>query len=318
MKYPIFLLAGLALAVMVLLAQRGAGPPLEAHTFPVAIDLPDGWLPEGIETGDGPTLLAGSRRHGAIYAANPLTGEGRVLVQPQAGRIAVGLDFDHRTNYIFVAGGPGGAGYVYSADDGGAVQEFAFTGAPTFINDVIVTPHGAYFTDSMKPVLFKVPLGSGGELPAGGAFETIWLAGDYQHQAGFNLNGIEATENGDSLIVVQSGTGRLLRVDPASGVATNIDIGSYSVTAGDGILLDGRTLYVVRNNLNMIAVIQFSPDLRSGALVKEISQANLIAPARFDVPTTVTLYDGSLYAVNARFAAGMDPGLKYTIVRVEP
>ena len=45
-------------------------------------------------------------------------------------------------------------------------------------------------------------------------------------------------------------------LDPATGEATEVDLGGASLTNGDGILLDGRTLYVVRNRLNQIAVVE--------------------------------------------------------------
>ena len=64
------------------------------------------------------------------------------------------------------------------------------------------------------------------------------------------MNGIDATANGKTLVIVQSGTGRLFTVTPA-GVAKAIALADgESVPNGDGILLDGRTLYVVQNQLN--------------------------------------------------------------------
>jgi hypothetical protein len=53
------------------------------------------------------------------------------------------------------------------------------------------------------------------------------------------------------------------------------------VTTGDGILLQGRTLYVVRNRMNRIAVIELTPDLASGTVV------GVITNPPFDVPTTI-------------------------------
>jgi hypothetical protein len=83
------------------------------------------------------------------------------------------------------------------------------------------------------------------------------------------------------------------------------------VTAGDGILLDGKTLYVVRNRLNQIAVIHLEHDLASGQLVRSISD-----PA-FRVPTTIAEFGKSLYAVNARFdVPNPGPDTDYDVVRV--
>jgi sugar lactone lactonase YvrE len=44
---------------------------------------------------------------------------------------------------------------------------------------------------------------------------------------------------------VQSSTGKLFTVTPA-GVTREISLGGATVMNGDGILLDGRTLYVVQ------------------------------------------------------------------------
>ena len=72
----------------------------------------------------------------------------------------------------------------------------------------------------------------------------------------------------------------LYRVDPETGVATEIDLGGASVAMGDGLLLRGRTLYVVRNRVNEVVVIDLAPDLASGTVVETISDP------RFRVPTT--------------------------------
>jgi sugar lactone lactonase YvrE len=112
---------------------------------------------------------------------------------------------------------------------------------------------------------------------------------------GFNLNGIDATPNGKTLIAVQTNTGKLFRIDPATGVAQEISLGGESVPNGDGILLDGKTLYVVQNQLNRVAVIDLAPDLASGHVVTRLTDPD------FDVPTTIDELGRRLYAVNARF-----------------
>ena len=129
------------------------------------------------------------------------------------------------------------------------------------------------------------------------------------HQPGFNLNGIDATRNGKTLIVVQSGTGKLFTVSP-SGVTDEIDLGGATVTNGDGILLDGRTLYVVRNQLNQIDVIRLSGRLESGRVVDTIKDPG------FDIPTTIDERGKRLYAVNARFSTPPTPETPYWITQV--
>jgi hypothetical protein len=144
-------LAGLLAFALLVLAQAPAAARA-AETFPDVIALPNGWQPEGVVTGHGPVIYSGSLADGAIYAADLRTGEGAILVPGQAGRVAVGLSFDARSNYIFVAGGPTGKADVYDAGSGALVQEYTLTAPGTFVNDVIVTRDAAYFTESFLPV----------------------------------------------------------------------------------------------------------------------------------------------------------------------
>jgi hypothetical protein len=99
-------------------------------------------------------------------------------------------------------------------------------------------------------------------------------------------------------------------VDPTSGDATRIDLGGDAVPNGDGLLLTGRTLYVVQNFLNQIAVVQLDPGLASGEIQR------VITDPRFDIPTTVADFGASLYVVNARFSTPPTPDTEYTVVKV--
>jgi sugar lactone lactonase YvrE len=200
---------------------------------------------------------------------------------------------------LWVAGGPAGSGYVFDAASGEPLATFAFAVAPTFINDVVVTRSAAYFTDSMRPAIYRVPIGPDGEIgePATIALDPAQIG---FVPGAFNLNGIEATAGGAALIVVNSTAGALFAIDTATWAVAPIDLGGSSVTAGDGILLHGRTLYVVRNQLDLVAVVDLAADLASGTLVDEITSGG------FDVPTTVARFGSSLYVVNARFGR-VDP-----------
>ena len=110
-----------------------------------------------------------------------------------------------------------GKAFVYGARTGAPVTELQLaTGAgTTFINDVVVTWRAAYFTDSQRPVIYKVAESWRTGSPA--AVTAIPLTGDYQHVAGFNLNGIDATPSGRTLLAVQSATGKLFTIDPKTG-----------------------------------------------------------------------------------------------------
>jgi sugar lactone lactonase YvrE len=286
-----------------------AAPP---ETFPLSIPLPDGFRPEGIAVGRGSEFFVGSIPSGAIYRGDLRTGQGEVLVPPQDGRAAIGLSLDERTNYLFVAGGGTGNAYVYDAATGDTVGVYPLTAPGTFVNDVVVTRDAAYFTDSGRPYLYRLPLVAGGALPDAASPDEIELTGQFDFVPGqFNANGIDATPNGKSLIVVNSYLGALYKVDPQTGVATLIDLGGATVERGDGILLDGKTLYVVQNRFNQIAVVRLNPGLTAGEIARTISDP------LFDIPTTIAEFGCSLYAVNARFGTAPDPdAASYDVIRV--
>jgi sugar lactone lactonase YvrE len=282
---------------------------LAAQTaFPGRIDLPDGFQPEGIAT-TGEQFFVGSIPTGAVYRGSLRTGDGAVLVPAQTGRAAIGLKADR--GRLFVSGGGTGKAFVYSAKTGALIRAYELSTGGSFINDVVVTKQAAWFTDSFKPVLYRVPLGAGGRPGAASSVKTVQLSGDYQQQSGFNVNGIEATANGKTLVIVQSGTGKLFTVAP-TGAAKEIALaGGESVPNGDGILLDGRTLYVVQNQLNVVAKIVLAPNLRMGTVTRRISNPGL------DVPTTIADLGSRLYAVNARFGTTPTSTTDYWITQLK-
>lgn len=303
----------LALFVIALSAAMIAAAP--AQVFPDVIELPDipgGFRPEGIAVGKGHTFYVGSIPTGAIFRGDLRTGEGALIVPPAppGQKAAIGLKYDERTGYLFVAGGPTGNAYVYHGETGETIAVIPLTAPGTFINDVVVTNDAAYFTDSGRPVLYRVPLENNGRLSTPPVVQEIQLTGDYKFIPNtFNTNGIAATPNGKTLIIVNSSTGTLYTVDPDTGVATEINLGDDTVRFGDGILLHGKTLYVVQNRLNQIAVVELKSDFTGGTIVDPITSTE------FDVPTTIARFGNSLYAVNARFGA-QPPPTEFTVVRV--
>ncbi|MCB8928875.1 MAG: superoxide dismutase [Ardenticatenaceae bacterium] len=281
--------------------------PVAAQNYPEVIPLPNGFQPEGIVVGEGNTAYAGSLANGDIYAADLESGEGHIAIEGP-GTPAVGLDYDRRTGYLFVSGGPNGDGRIYNTHTGELVAAYDFGGG--FVNDVIVTPHAAYFTDSFAPNLYSVALDGAGEP---GAHTTIPLSGEFVFvPGGFNTNGIVATPNGNGLIIVHSSRGELYFVNPQTGEAALIDLGGDNVNSGDGLLLLDRTLFVVQNSLNQIAQFQLNRNYSAARLQQ------LITDDDFDVPTTVSNQGTRLYAVNARFGTTPGPDVEYDIVRVSP
>ena len=109
---------------------------------------------------------------------------------------------------------------------------------------------------------------------------------------------------------MQSNTGLLFRINPRTGVTRQVDLGGASLTNGDGLLLPGRVLFVVRNQLNKIAVVKLNRSLDRGRVVATLTDQD------FDVPTTIAFQAGRLYAVNARFGTTDPQPARYERVRV--
>jgi len=304
-------LALIFLVAFSLVATVAAAPVAATTPFPSRINLPNGWQPEGITAGRGDFVYAGSLANGAIRKVNVRTGASRTLVAGVSGASAAGVEYDFRNDRIWVAGASTGEVRVYAARTGRLLKTYTFPGSG-FLNDLVVTPRAVYITDSGQANLKVIPLGIGGRLRPASAAHTLALTGFPVVAGQFNANGIVYT--GGWLIVVNTYTGELFRINPRTGVSRKINIGSASVTFGDGLELRGSprgmTLYVVRNQMNKVAAFHLGFLLRSARLVGTITSAGL------DVPTTVAFKDGRLWAVNARLNTTPTPDTAYWITRL--
>lgn len=299
------LLAALALALLTPTpsdAKRGA--------FLGTIAQPGGFQPEGIASGRGPEFFVGSIPTGDVYAGDRRIGRGDIRVDAPDGRAAIGLKADRRDR-LFVSGGPTGQAYVYDARNGDDLAQYQLADGPTFVNDVTLTRRAAYFTDSQQQVLHVLRLGPAGRLPDKST--RLALTGDLRYDDDpdtFELNGIASRPGGRTLLAIQSRNGKLFRIDPETGVTHEVSISGGSLANGDGLLLRGHTLYVVRNRDNLIAEVRLDAKFESGRIVRELRDYE------FDVPTTIARFGSALYAVNARFGATPTPQTEYDVVRV--
>lgn len=300
----------LAVALSVVVAGCGqdtVGAP-GPGVAPDLLALPDGFAPEGVAVDAAGSAYFGSRENGTLYRASPASGQGQVL-SPGPGTPSLGLAVDG-AGRLFVAGGRGGDARVVDTASGAVVAAYRFAERPSFVNDVALVAGAAWFTDSTNPVLYRVPLGPDGAPGPSGTQAEVPLTGAIAYRPGVNANGIESTPDGSALLVVQSTTGLLFRVDPATGSTTAVDLGGATLTNGDGITRDGSTLYVVQNRSNAVAAVDLAPDGSSGRVTGTVTDP------RFDVPTTVAVAGDRLVLPNARFATPVTPGTPYTAVLV--
>jgi hypothetical protein len=284
------------LAAAALALSLAAVPATAAAPFPTRLDLPSGWMPEGITAGPGTTVYVGSLAGMGIWAADVRTGEGHVLVQPWGGA-AAGVEYDAAANRIWVAGASDGTAtgtvHVFDATTGDPLETYTFTPSG-FLNDLVVTDSAVYVTDSNNAWLDVIPLGDDGALPDPGDVMTLPLTGITFEPNQFNANGIVATRGW--LIVVDSFTGGLFRVDPATGDATEISTGGVSVANGDGLELLGSTLYVVRNADQIVEAFRLGGGLASATWLGNLGPLDDVS-----VTTTAAVQAGSVWVVNARF-----------------
>jgi sugar lactone lactonase YvrE len=289
---------------------QAAGSPPGGGAVEDVISLPDGFQPEGIAIGNGPTAYVGSLADGDVYVVDLRTGAEITTLQGP-GTPSVGLKVDQRGR-LFIAGGPTGEARVVDASTGALLEDYQLTAGPAFINDVVLTRDGAWFTNSSAAELYFLPVGPAGALPDASDVVTLPLSGDWtQVPNAFNANGIAETPDHTALLVIQSATATLFRVDPATGDATAVDLGGATLDHGDGLLVVGRTLYVVQNFSNAVAVVELAPDGSSGTVVDTITDPD------FQVPTTVAKFGKSLFLPNARFDTPPTPTTEYSVVRID-
>ncbi|MHB1133034.1 MAG: SMP-30/gluconolactonase/LRE family protein [Chloroflexota bacterium] len=310
---PMRLLVALALVLSVL---AGLASAAYAAPRPDAYVLPGNTVfPEGI-TFDESTgyFYVSSTMDGTIFRGHVKDSTASVFLPGNTdGRtFAAGLEVD-KEGRLFVAGGGTGNMFVYDTETEELLASFNNGNSPTFVNDVTVTKNGdAFFTDSQSPFLYRVFTNASGDL----AFEE-WL--DFtgtvlEWETGFNVNGIVSTPDGKYLIVVQSNTGELFRISLATREVVQIDLGGATVTAGDGLVLKGHRLYVVRNSFRLISEVALAGDYTSGSIVDETTDPSFI------FPTTAVEARGRLLVVNSQFnnrGPGLSPVLPFTVSSVK-
>ena len=295
------------LFLLVVLVALLALPAAAARPAEVIV-LPGASSAEGIAAGRGATFYAGDLFGGDLFRGDFQQGTAELFIDAPDGRMAVGMAADLARDLLFVAGGFTGQAYVYDTLTGATVASYQFASGATLVNDVAVTKDGAWFTDSFQANLYFVPISDAG-VP--GPFTTLALSGPAAATSGeVDLNGIQATRNGDTLIVAHSANGQLYTVDPASGASATI--AGVSVPNVDGIVLQGTRLWAVQNFSNQVSRIQLSPNLASG-VVDEIITSDL-----FQVPATAALFGSRLAVVNAKFDTGIPPTAdQYEVVLVD-
>ena len=301
---------GAMLAAMPTLAQSGV----------TVLSLPDAAAyPEGV-TVDPTTgaVFTNSANTGVVFRVDPDTGASMRIADPlglgdsppaKPVSVALGLKADGQGR-LWVAGARTGSMHVVDIATGERLARFTTPEGPWLINDVALTSDAAYFTDTLRPVLWRVARDS----VADAALEP-WLsfegtALEYGEEP--NLNGIVATPDGRYLIVVLMKTGRLFRIDTRTREVAAIDIGDSALDGGDGLALIGQRLFLVRQSAGEVVALDLSADLATAV------EARRIRPTELAWPATIAVRGDRLIVANSQLnrRGSGDPVLPFSLVSI--
>jgi Cu-Zn family superoxide dismutase len=250
------------------------------------------------------TFFVGTVGTGTIYRATLRDATLRPFITPSPADpadSAVGMKVSK--GKLFVAGGSTGSIYVYRISTGALLARFE-TGPGGFLNDLVVTGRGdVYVTDSFRPTLWHLTpamVSSGSGTPS-----SINVGPEITYTAGqFNLNGIVARRDGRELIVVNSFSKSLFRIDGPSTAARTITKIDAPALGGDGLLLDRGRLLVVTGSPAEVTVLKLSGH-DSRARVEDV-----LRDPSLRGPSTIARARDRYLVVNADFATNTQP---YTV-----
>jgi Cu-Zn family superoxide dismutase len=272
----------------------------------------DRFFPEGIAYNAGSGVFyTGSTNNGNILKIDVGSGATSLFSEGAAqGRsFCTGMKLDGKGR-LWVCGGGEGKIHVLSRD-GYLIKTWdvktLYNGG--FINDCISDNEYMYFTDSQIPKIYRVKVTD--DQP--GNLEE-WLTFTNQqipYTTGTNANGIEITKDLKYLIVVVSSSGKLYRIDKATKAIAEITL-NMPVTAGDGILLDGNTLYVSRNSLGQIFPVVLNADYTQGTVGTGFGTNLLFNTTMAKVGDNLLVVNGQLN----RRTGSTAPVLPFSISRV--
>lgn len=241
---------------------------------------------------------------------------------------ALGLALD-RQGSLFIAGGATGIAFVYGLGTGRLLGRFApppgddySRGMPgeSLLNDVAICRDAAYFTDSFRPMIYRLRASALGSHFDKDAVLDPWLdlrAGaviDYRPRPGplgaMNLNGIVATPDRRYLLTIQMNTGYLYRIAIDSRAIQRVKVVGDDLVGGDGLVLSDHTLLVIRSGREQIVRLEMSRTWTQATKQTFPSPPGLLAP------TGGAILDDRLLVVNSqldRYFSGEPPELPFLI-----
>lgn len=277
-----------------LAAAAMAGEPA---TAPAAVEQPDrrgatlvynlvpstNGNPEGIAYDEATqSFFVGTIGNGTIYRGTLDNPAVTVFIAGAPDKQATGMKVSR--GKLYVAGGFAGTLTVYDIASKQQVASFQNFGAG-MLNDLVVMKNGdVIVTDSIEPKLWRIAasqVDAGGGVPEG---MPMYPEIEYEYDPDpFNLNGIVAVRGDQSLIVVQSNTGRLFRIDLDRSAPLGrriVPIAVEPLVGGDGLLFDGADLAVVQGGPpGVVSFVRLNGRLDGGSVVERRTSEALRFPS---------------------------------------
>ncbi|WP_207394215.1 SMP-30/gluconolactonase/LRE family protein [Actinomadura formosensis] len=292
-------------------------PGLAAYVLPG-----DRVYPEGIaadpRTG---TLYAGSFQDGTVYRMRPGHRAAEVFLPAGADgrRTANGLKVDG-AGRLWVTDSSAGVS-VYDTGSRRLLARFVVPGTGArFVNDLaIARDGGAYLTDSLRSVVYRVtPRDLAGARGGPATLAVGFDLGDALEPHGpgdFTLNGIVAAPTGRFLLTDDMLGGDLYRLDLATGAVREVALQGGDMRNADGLELQHGRLWTAHNLDNVIRRWRVARDGTRVRLERSLADASL------QVPTTLVRRRGTLYVVRSQFDKGGPlgdgtPEIPFTIAAV--
>lgn len=272
----------------------------------------DTLFPEGIAyLAKSNTFYTGSVTSGNILSVNAKSGEVQTFAtgSAQGRKAATGLKLDAQDR-LWISGGMDNKIQVLSST-GSLIKSWDTKALfnSGFINDCIIDTGFIYFTDSQVRKIYRTSVkGDPGNLEEWLSFTDAQIP---YAATGTNANGIVVTPDYKYLIIVVSTSGKLYRIDKTSKAISEITLNT-PVTSGDGMLLEGNTLYVSRNATNQIFPVTLNADYSQGSVGSGFG-------SNLNFNTTIARADKYFLAVNGqlnRRGTTTPPQLPFSVTRV--
>ncbi len=238
-------------------------------------------------------IYTGSMMTGQLFAATKGTRRFNDLSMENTTKNIASLGMEEENGNLYVATGPNGTIEVFDIPTQKKINAYivpkGLSKDQIFINDVAINGKTKGFvTDSFRPVIYSfVPHSKNAELE-------VWLDLEntgIQFKEGYNLNGIVLTKKAKYLLVIQTNTGKLYRIDTTTKETIEVKLTGESLLYGDGLSIRKKKLYVALNVSGAVAKVDLNDDFSTGTVT--------IVKEGFQFPTAVAVTGKKLYVLNS-------------------